>query len=149
MIQKRILEQVETNLINSEYMTSRLNNGGLSFKMETKLHYESSPPSERIFRDDCIPDEYCREGNKPIVKIRGLGPNYLYQVVEEPWSWAYTPEAITPTRTDQLITNPFKFKNTPKTDIDITIRHAESEATNDFSGTGSATDVDSTTTKRP
>ena len=83
------------------------------------------------------------EGNKPIVKIRGLDPNYIYQVVEEPWSWAYTPEAITPTRTDQLITNPFKFKNTPKTNIDITIRHAESKATNDFSGSGSATYVDS------
>ena len=51
---------------------------------------------------------------EPLVKVRGLDPNYIYQVVEEPWSWAYTPEAITPTRTDQLITNPFKFKNTPK-----------------------------------
>ena len=83
------------------------------------------------------------EGHKPLVKIRGLDPNYIYQVVEEPWSWSYKPEAITPTRTDQLITNPFKFKNTPKTGIDTKIRHAESKATNDFIGSGSATYVDS------
>ena len=80
---------------------------------------------------------------EPLVKVRGLDPNFIYQVVEEPWSWAYTPEAITPTRTDQLITNPFKFKNTPKTDIDKKIRHAESKATNNFIDNGSATYVDS------
>lgn len=80
---------------------------------------------------------------EPLVKVRGLDPNYIYQVVEEPWSWAYTPEAITPTRTDQLITNPFKFNNTPKTDIDKKIRHAESKATNDFIGSGSVNYVDS------
>ena len=149
MIQIRTLEQVETNLINSEYMTSRLNNGGLSFKMETKLHYESPPPPSGSSVTTVFLTNTVGEGNKPIVKIRGLDPNYIYQVVEEPWSWAYTPEAITPTRTDQLITNPFKFKNTPKTNIDITIRHAESKATNDFSGSGSATYVDSKTNKRP
>lgn len=68
----------------------------------------------------------------PIVKVRGLDPNYIYQVVEEPWSWSYTSEAITATRTDQLITNPFKFKNTPKTGIDTKVNHAESKATNKF-----------------
>ena len=83
------------------------------------------------------------EGHKPMVKVRGLDPNYIYQIVEEPWSWAYTSEAITVTRTDLLITNPFKFKNTPKDDIDKVIRHAESKATNDFIGSGSATYVDS------
>ena len=83
------------------------------------------------------------EGHKPMVKVRGLDPNYIYQIVEEPWSWAYTSQAITVTRTDLLITNPFKFKNTPKTEIDQKIRHAESKATNDFIGTGSATYVDS------
>ena len=83
------------------------------------------------------------EGHKPMVKVRGLDPNYIYQIVEEPWSWAYTSEAITVTRTDLLITNPFKFKNTPKDGIDKAIRHAESKATNDFNGTGSATYVDS------
>lgn len=83
------------------------------------------------------------EGNKPMVKVRGLDPNYIYQIVEEPWSWAYTSEAITVTRTDLLITNPFKFKNTPKENIDSKIRHAESKATNDFTGSGTATYVDS------
>lgn len=68
----------------------------------------------------------------PIVKVRGLDPNYIYQVVEEPWSWSYISEAITATRTDQLITNPFKFKNTPKTGIDTKVNHAESKATNKF-----------------
>lgn len=83
------------------------------------------------------------EGHKPMVKVRGLDPNYIYQIVEEPWSWAYTSEAITVTRTDLLITNPFKFKNTPKTGIDTKIRHAESKATNDFMGSGSVNYVDS------
>ena len=83
------------------------------------------------------------EGSKPMVKVRGLDPNYIYQVVEETWSWSYTPEAITPTRTDQLITNPFKFKNTPKTDVDRLIRHAESKVTNDFSGNGSSESIHS------
>ena len=88
------------------------------------------------------------EGHKPMVKVRGLDPNYIYQIVEEPWSWAYTSEAITVTRTDLLITNPFKFKNTPKTNIDKQIRHAESKATNDFNGTGSVEYVDSKTNIR-
>lgn len=83
------------------------------------------------------------EGHKPMVKVRGLDPNYIYQIVEEPWSWAYTSEAITVTRTDLLITNPFKFKNTPKEGIDQKIRHAESKATNDFKGSGSVVYVDS------
>ena len=83
------------------------------------------------------------EGHKPMVKVRGLDPNYIYQIIEEPWSWAYTSEAITVTRTDLLITNPFKFKNTPKEGIDKQIRHAESKATNDFSGSGSVEYVDS------
>ena len=83
------------------------------------------------------------DGSKPMVKVRGLDPNYIYQIVEEPWSWAYTSEAITVTRTDLLITNPFKFKNTPKTDIDIKIRHAESKVTNDFFGTGSSESIHS------
>jgi hypothetical protein len=83
------------------------------------------------------------EGHKPVVKVRGLDPNYIYQIVEEPWSWSYTSQAITVTRTDLLITNPFKFKNTPKPGIDTKIRHAESKATNDFKGTGSATYIDS------
>ena len=83
------------------------------------------------------------DGSKPMVKVRGLDPNYIYQIVEEPWSWAYTSEAITVTRTDLLITNPFKFKNTPKTDIDIKVRHAESKVTNDFFGTGSSESIHS------
>lgn len=83
------------------------------------------------------------DGSKPMVKVRGLDPNYIYQIVEEPWSWAYTSEAITVTRTDLLITNPFKFKNTPKTDIDIKIRHAESKVTNDFFGAGSSESIHS------
>lgn len=89
------------------------------------------------------------DGSKPMVKVRGLDPNYIYQIIEEPWSWAYTSEAITVTRTDLLITNPFKFKNTPKTDIDKKIRHAESKATNDFFGEGSESYVDSKTNTRP
>ena len=83
----------------------------------------------------------------PTVKVRGLDPNYIYQIVEEPWSWSYKMESITPTRTDQLVTNPFKFKNTPKTNIDIKVKHAESKATNKFA-TKTAEYVDSKTNTR-
>lgn len=107
---------------------------------EVKSNPESSEwePVTTVFLTNTVGDDY-----KPMVKVRGLDPNYIYQIVEEPWSWAYTSEAITVTRTDLLITNPFKFKNNPKEGIDKQIRHAESKATNDFIGTGSATYVDS------
>ena len=118
---------------------------GESAKFRIERIHKSNPqatnwePVTTVF----LTNDSDEEGYKPIVKVRGLDPNYIYQIVEEPWSWSYTPEAITPTRTDQLITNPFKFKNTPKAGIDYKIRHAESKVTNDFKGSGSETYVDS------
>lgn len=83
------------------------------------------------------------ESEEPLVKVRGLDPNYIYQIVEEDWSWSYDKHAETATRTDLLRINPFIFTNSKIDDIDKTLRHAESKATNDFSGSGSATYVDS------
>ena len=83
------------------------------------------------------------ESEEPLVQVRGLDPNYIYQIVEEDWSWSYDKHAETATRTDLLRMNPFIFTNSKIDDIDKTLRHAESKATNDFKGSGSETYVDS------
>ena len=116
---------------------------GESAKFRIERIHKSNPESTAWVPVTTVFLTKTSDTEEPMVKVRGLDPNYIYQVVEEPWSWAYTPEAITPTRTDQLITNPFKFNNTPKEGIDKAIRHAESKATNNFIGSGSATYVDS------
>lgn len=85
--------------------------------------------------------------SNPEVKIRGLDPDYIYKVIEEKWGWSYDLTNIKggdgvsignlSTRSassEDLITNPFIFVNTPKADIDQKIRHAESKATNNFRG---------------
>ena len=89
----------------------------------------------------------------PIVKIKGLpsksddGP-YIYKIVEKDWSWSYTFKQATDSSgtiviedkelvtSDKFITNPIIFENTPETDIDKKVRHAESKATNTFTGNG-------------
>lgn len=91
---------------------------------------------------------------EPYTKLLGLpatdssNNSYVYKVVEDDWSWSYTSQNITyredgktvTNRTDELVTNPFKFKNTLKTGIDTSVRHAESKATNTIRG--SSGDVD-------
>lgn len=77
--------------------------------------------------------------NAPVTKAIGLpsvnesNVEFIYRVVEDNgWSWSYTPGATSIFTSDQLVTNPFVFSNTKKTDIDVTVRHAESKATNTF-----------------
>ena len=95
-----------------------------------------------------------KEGeNAPITKVVGMpstdGTNdFTYRIVEDGWSWSYTPGTKTPTRSDYLVSNPFIFTNTKKTDIDYKVRHAESKVTNTFNKTGGATYVDSKTNTR-
>lgn len=82
-----------------------------------------------------------KEGeNAPITKIVGLPATdnstpakpYIYQVVEEPWTWSYVSGHTTPDRTDLLITNPFIFTNRKKDNIDVKVKNAESKAFNTF-----------------
>lgn len=74
----------------------------------------------------------------PITKIMGMpsvdehDKPFVYQIVEDNWSWSYTSAAATPTTSDLLVTNPFIFTNTKKEGIDYKVRHAESKATNTF-----------------
>ena len=72
----------------------------------------------------------------------------VYKVVEEKWAWSYTCTPLTAVTTDQLITNPFKFSNTPKADIDKKVRHAESKVTNTFKTGGGAKYDDSKSNNR-
>lgn len=90
----------------------------------------------------------------PITKVVGLPSTdssdkpYNYRIVEEDWSWSYTSKALTPTTSDELVTNPFIFVNSKKSNIDTNIRHAESKATNTFKENGGATYDDSKTNTR-
>lgn len=74
----------------------------------------------------------------PITKIMGMpsvdknDKPFVYQIVEDNWSWSYTSTAATPTTSDLLVTNPFIFTNTKIEGIDYRVRHAESKATNTF-----------------
>lgn len=76
--------------------------------------------------------------NAPITKVMGMpsvderDKEFVYQVVEDNWSWSYTSAAATATISSDLITNPFIFTNTKKDGIDYKVRHAESKATNTF-----------------
>ena len=74
----------------------------------------------------------------PITKVMGLPSvnsseeEFVYRVVEDNWSWSYNIVPNDRNTTDQLETNPFKFYNEKKVDIDTKVRHAESKATNTF-----------------
>ena len=74
----------------------------------------------------------------PITKVMGMpsvdehDKPFVYQIVEDNWSWSYTSTAATPTTSDLLVTNPFIFTNTKIEGIDYRVRHAESKATNTF-----------------
>ncbi len=85
----------------------------------------------------------------PIVYVRGLPANqdvvvgegesattehrsFVYRISEEGWSWSYTPNTPPQYTNTENIENPFTFSNTPKENIDVKVRHAESKATNIF-----------------
>lgn len=92
----------------------------------------------------------------PVVKVKGLPPvdadnnGLVYRIREEGWSWSYTYSADPKYTVSGQSNNPFLFTNTPKTNIDIRVRHAESKATNVFKTgeTGGHYD-DSKTNTRP
>ncbi len=77
------------------------------------------------------------DDNNPIVYVRGLPSvnenekGFTYKVEEEPWTWSYEPTQPQFTNTGK-VTNPFTFDNTKRDNIEYSIRHAESKATNTF-----------------
>ena len=86
-------------------------------------------------------DKDAKEGeNAPITKIFGLpatdnstpAKEYVYRIVEEPWSWSYVTGASTPTTTDLLEVNPFIFTNSKKANIDNKVKNGESKTFNTF-----------------
>ena len=86
-------------------------------------------------------DKDAKEGeNAPITKIFGLpatdnstpAKEYVYRIVEEPWSWSYVTGASTPTTTDLLEVNPFIFTNSKKANIDNKVKNGESKTFNEF-----------------
>ena len=65
----------------------------------------------------------------------------VYRITEEPWAWSYdildTDEYPNPQYTvTSKVDNPFSYKNEPKENIDVIVRHAESKATNVFKTLG-------------
>lgn len=81
--------------------------------------------------------------NNPWVKVKGMPATKLvgtvqkglvYRVTEENWSWSYSPKTKPQYTITEKIDNPFTFKNEKRTseNIDVTVRHAESKATNIF-----------------
>lgn len=96
--------------------------------------------------------DQAKEGtDAPITKVVGM-PSvdeqdrpFIYRVKEVNWSWAYTLTGIkgpdgggignlsTKSATSiELVSNPFIFVNKKKDNIDFSVRHAESKATNTF-----------------
>ena len=78
--------------------------------------------------------------NAPITKIIGMpatdnstpAKEYIYKVVEEPWTWSYVSGHTTADRTDLLEVNPFIFTNTKKENIDNKVKNGESKTFNTF-----------------
>ncbi len=82
-----------------------------------------------------------KEGeNAPITKIVGMpatdnstpAKEYIYKIVEEPWTWSYNSGHTTTDRTDLLEVNPFIFTNTKKQNIDNKVKNGESKTFNEF-----------------
>ena len=82
-----------------------------------------------------------KEGeNAPITKIVGMpatdnstpAKEYIYKIVEEPWTWSYNSGHTTTDRTDLLEVNPFIFTNSKKANIDNKVKNGESKTFNEF-----------------
>lgn len=74
-------------------------------------------------------------GEEVIKTMYGLDPNYVYEVVEDDWGWAYEMTGTGSSMTTSSVTiNPFKFTNTEKTEIGgkPTRKHAEAVTINHF-----------------
>lgn len=78
--------------------------------------------------------------NAPITKIVGMpatdnstpAKEYIYKIVEEPWTWSYNSGHTTTDRTDLLEVNPFIFTNSKKANIDNKVKNGESKTFNEF-----------------
>ena len=98
-------------------------------------------------------------GTEPDVFVRGLDPNYYYRILEEEWDWSYNfvnaqgtgyvPDPDDPDKkvmgtvtvtdktkvtSDKFISNPIKFTDRKKDNIESNVHHAESKAVNTFNG---------------
>ena len=98
-------------------------------------------------------------GTEPDVFVRGLNPGYHYRILEENWDWSYNfvqaegigyvPDPNNPDKkvmgtvivtdktkvtSDKFITNPIKFTDKKKDNIESNVHHAESKAVNTFNG---------------
>ena len=74
-------------------------------------------------------------GQEVIKTLMGLDPGYVYEVVEDDWSWAYTMTGSGQSMTTSSVTiNPFRFQNTEKTTISgqPVRKHAEAVSINHF-----------------
>ncbi len=94
------------------------------------------------------------DGNLDMADGKLIQYDVVYRVTEENWSWSYTilntEEFPNPQYTvTSKVDNPFKFKNEKKANIEFDVRHAESKATNVFSGNGSVEYTDSKNRETP
>ena len=69
------------------------------------------------------------EDTNPKATLRGLSPDYLYEIKENKWSWTYQYQANNVVYTEGVETNPFVFTNEPE---DPDIKHAEAKVRNVF-----------------
>ena len=75
------------------------------------------------------------DGEVVIKTLYGLDPNYVYEVVEDDWGWAYDMTGTGSSMTTSSVTiNPFKFTNKEKTQINgkPVRKHAEAVTINHF-----------------
>ena len=83
------------------------------------------------------PNSKLSQDGNPMIKVRGMPANgtdgnYVYRITEENWSWSYEANTAPQYTVTSQVDNPFSFTNTPRTNIDQQIRHAESKASNHF-----------------
>ena len=125
-----------------EYVTSVFVTNGDSSEFEVDPSDEKSYPVTYVRG---LPSAIKVDSEEEEGEVSTVG--YYYRIIEEDWSWNYSFEKATGTgptgtvtvtdkndvTTDKFITNPIIFSNTSD---NSTVRHAESKATNIFSGSG-------------
>lgn len=76
-----------------------------------------------------------KNGDTVVKTLYGLDPNYVYEVVEDDWGWAYDMQGKgTSMTTSSVVINPFEFTNKEKTEIngEPIRKHAEAVTINHF-----------------
>ena len=130
---------------------------------ETDIDEEDWTLVSTVFVTNSPNAKKSKAGN-PMVKVRGMSATItvdedgngepdvdddgkliqvgvVYRITEENWAWSYnildTDEYPNPQYpVTSKVDNPFSFKNEPKENIDVIVRHAESKATNIFKAVG-------------